>query len=298
MQTLFKKLLLFLLALSLVGCSGIVSDNQNDKQDVTEGIQLSSLPEFDGKTPFVELNNNIPSFDEKEKGSKEVFEVYPELDRLGRCQRVYANLHVSNMPTEDRGSIGMIKPTGWVTSKYDFVDGKYLYNRCHLIGFQLAGENANDRNLITGTRYLNIDGMLPFENKVASYLKESGNHVLYRVTPVFQGDELVARGVQIEAYSVEDNGAGIHFNVYCYNNQPGVIIDYMTGANHLDENKSQKESQEELQTYVINMKSKKFHTADCPNADKITDENKRIENIMKEELIAEGYEAAKCCIDK
>lgn len=152
---------------------------------------------------------------------------------MGRCGVAFANICIDIMPTEERGEIGMIKPSGWHTVKYDVVDGKYLYNRCHLIGYQLAGENANPKNLITGTRYLNVEGMLPFENEVADYVKESNNHVLYRVTPIFESDNLVASGVQMEAYSVEDNGEGICFNVFCYNVQPGIVIDYATGESYL-----------------------------------------------------------------
>lgn len=157
------------------------------------------------------------------------YEVYSPLDALGRCGAASACVGVDLMPTEERGSIGQVKPSGWQTVKYDCVDGKYLYNRCHLIGYQLAGENANKQNLITGTRYMNVEGMLPFENMVDSYVEETENHVLYRVTPVFEGENLVASGVQIEAFSVEDEGEGLCFNVYIYNVQPGVVIDYATG---------------------------------------------------------------------
>ena len=159
-----------------------------------------------------------------------VFETYSSLDDLGRCGVAFANICPELMPTEPRGEIGSVQPTGWHTVRYDdLIDGMYLYNRCHLIGYQLAGENANERNLITGTRFLNVEGMLPFENMVADYVEETGNHVLYRVTPDFQGDELVARGVQMEAYSIEDDGAGVCFNIYAYNIQPGIEIDYLTG---------------------------------------------------------------------
>ena len=161
------------------------------------------------------------------------FEKYDNLDYLGRATKAFANISIDLMPTEKRGNIGMVKPSGWNTVKYDVVDGKYLYNRCHLIGFQLAGENANKKNLITGTRYLNVDGMLPFEDEVADYVKDTDHHVLYRVTPVFKGDNLVAEGVEMEAYSVEDKGKGICFHVFVYNVQPGVTIDYATGKSRL-----------------------------------------------------------------
>ena len=194
---------------------------------------LEDVPEFSGE-PYAILRNNEPPFSSADV-TVEAYEYYSQLDHLGRCGYVMACIGQELMPTEERGSIGQVKPSGWQTVKYDFVDGKYLYNRCHLIGYQLSGENANCQNLITGTRYLNVEGMLPFENMVADYVKETGNHVLYRVTPVFVGNELVARGVVLEAWSVEDGGAGICFHVYCYNNQPGVVIDYATGLSRLED---------------------------------------------------------------
>ena len=197
-------------------------------------ITLDTLPEYSG-SPYVELEGNIPAFAEAELTAT-AYEVYSPLDLLGRCGEAKACIGRELMPTEERGAIGMVKPSGWQTVRYDDrIDGKYLYNRCHLIGYQLAGENANEMNLITGTRYLNVEGMLPFENLVADYVRETGNHVLYRVTPVFRNVELVARGVQLEAYSVEDNGAGVCFNVYCYNIQPGVEIEYLTGTSRAEE---------------------------------------------------------------
>lgn len=192
-----------------------------------EAFANEAIPEYSGN-PYVELNGNVPYFTDEEL-STTAFELYSELDSLGRCGACYANICKEIMPTEERGSIGMMKPTGWHTVKYDCITDRYLYNRCHLIGYQLAGENANEKNLITGTRYLNVDGMLPFENEVADYVDETDNHVLYRVTPVFSDDNLVASGVIIEAKSVEDKGAGVQFNVYCYNVQPGISIDYIDG---------------------------------------------------------------------
>ena len=191
-------------------------------------VNLNSIPEFSGKS-YVAVNGNTPGLSEKDRTAK-YFEKYTPLDSMGRCGVAFACLGRETMSTEDRGAIGSVKPSGWHTVKYDNIDGKYLYNRCHLIGFQLSGENANTQNLITGTRYMNVEGMLPFENMVADYINETGNHVLYRVTPIFKGTDLVCRGVQIEAYSVEDEGDGILFNVFCYNNQPGISIDYATGA--------------------------------------------------------------------
>ena len=198
-------------------------------------FDLSSIPEYTD-TPFVYINNNIPDFTEEDY-KKGVFEEYSELDGLGRCGVAFANICKEIMPTEQRGEIGMVKPSGWKLAKYDNIDGKYLYNRCHLIGYQLAGENANKNNLITGTRYLNVQGMLPFENEVANYIKNQNSnenkHILYRVTPIFENSNLVASGVQMEAYSVEDNGQGVCFNVYVYNVQPGIEINYANGESSL-----------------------------------------------------------------
>ena len=193
----------------------------------TPNFDLTNIPDF-SDTPYVEVNGNVPYFTQDDM-TTDSYETYSPLDALGRCGVVMSCIGQDLMPTEERGSIGQVKPSGWQTVKYDFVNGKYLYNRCHLIGFQLTGENANTCNLITGTRYMNVEGMLPFENMVADYIKETNNHVLYRVTPIFQDNELVARGVLIEAKSVEDDGDGILFCVYVYNNQPGVEIDYLTG---------------------------------------------------------------------
>ena len=204
----------------------------NSHQRNVKSLDIPGIPPYQG-TPFVAINNNHPDFSPSDF-SEESFEEYSELDSLGRCGPALANVGRDIMPTEKRGPIGQIKPSGWHTVKYDIIDKKYLYNRCHLIGYQLTGENANPQNLITGTRYLNVEGMLPFENRVAEYVKRTGNHVLYRVTPIFRNDNLLADGVQIEAMSVEDKGRGISFNVFCYNVQPGITIDYSTGHSRLD----------------------------------------------------------------
>ena len=190
---------------------------------------LASRPEYDS-SPYVILNNDKPEFTEEELNSEE-FESYSDLDSLGRCGVAMANIGLNLMPDadEERESISSVEPTGWINKEYDIVDGGYLYNRCHLIGYQLTAENANEKNLITGTRYMNTEGMLPFENEIAEYIKETRNHVLYRVTPIFEDDNLVASGVQLEAQSIEDDGEGVCFNVYCYNVQPGIIINYATG---------------------------------------------------------------------
>ena len=214
--------IVFVLSLLLSGCALPMPSSSM--------VSMDELPAY-SDSAYVEIDGNQPSLTDADKQETEAFEEYSDLDYLGRCGTAYANVGQELMPAdgEKRGSIGQVKPTGWHTVKYDCVDGKYLYNRCHLIGWQLTAENANKQNLITGTRYLNIEGMLPFENMVADYVKETGNHVLYRVTPVFEGSNLVASGVQMEAWSVEDDGEGICFNVYCYNVQPGVEIDYASG---------------------------------------------------------------------
>ena len=208
------------------------SDQTVSTDSSSYSTDISDLPVYSGE-PYVPINDNIPAFSDSDFTTTS-FEHYSELDSLGRCGVAFANVGQDLMPTEERGSIGQVKPTGWHTVKYSHVDGQYLFNRCHLIGWQLTAENANKQNLITGTRYLNIEGMLPFENMVADYVKETGNHVLYRVTPVFEGSNLVASGVQMEAWSVEDDGEGICFNVYCYNVQPGVEFDYASGESQAE----------------------------------------------------------------
>ena len=203
----------------------IIQETVSTSQTISYDIE--QIPEYNGKY-YVIINNNEPNFTDEEKTTTS-FEQYSNLDSLGRCGVAYANIGIDLMPTEKRGSIGMIKPSGWHTVKYDNIDGKYLYNRCHLIGYQLTGENANEKNLITCTRYMNTVGMLEFENKVANFIKETNSHVLYRVTPIFNGEDLLARGVQMEALSVEDNGKGIKFNVFVYNVQDGININYSNG---------------------------------------------------------------------
>ena len=215
------------------------NNNPSERKEMSQAdssvnpVDLNQIPDFDGETTFVAINNNVPTFtdEEKAKARSGSFEYYSELDSLGRVGIAHANLGKETMPPkgEKRGPIGHVKPSGWQSLKFDNVDGKYLYNRSHLIGWQLSAENDNEKNLATGTRFFNVDGMLPFENLVADYIKNTGNHVLYRVTPIFVGDELVMRGLQMEAYSVEDDGAGVSYNVYVYNAQPGIYIDYLTG---------------------------------------------------------------------
>lgn len=259
-----------------------------------------TVPVYSGE-PYTELNGNIPYFTDREK-TEDVFEHYSDLDTLGRCGTAYANICKELMPTEKRGEIGMIKPTGWHTVRYDdIISDKYLYNRCHLIGFQLAGENANEKNLVTGTRYMNVDGMLLFENMIADYVKETDNHVLYRVTPIFVGDDLVCRGVEMEAYSVEDNGEGTSFHVFVYNIQPGIEIDYATGdswvANSMADivDDTEEHAQYATTLYVINAKTRKFHFPDCDSVGKISKQNKKERETDRAELIAEGYTPCGSC---
>lgn len=265
-------------------------------EDVAYAATLDEIPAFDGKQPYVVLNDNQPAFADSDM-TAESYEYYSQLDELGRCGVVMACVGIDIMPTEERGEIGMIKPTGWHTVKYDNVDGKYLYNRCHLIGYQLTGENANIQNLITGTRYLNIDGMLPFENVIAEYVRETGNHVLYRVTPIFIGNNLLASGVQMEAMSVEDGGDTICFNVYAYNAHPDIIIDYASGKSYLSDSIANKDSSEVNTTYIINKNSKKFHKSDCASIKDTKSHNKKETDKSYDELINMGYSPCKSCFN-
>jgi DNA-entry nuclease len=286
----------------------------------TTAFDLSSVPAYSG-TPYATVNNNTPYFTDAEIAAAATsYEYYSPLDSLGRCGVTVASIGKDLMPTEERGSIGMVKPTGWHTVKYDCVDGKYLYNRCHLIGYQLSGENANTSNLITGTRYMNVDGQLPFENMVADYVKETSNHVLYRVTPIFEGNNLVATGVLMEAMSIEDAGAGILFNVFCYNVQPGVGIDYATGDSWLEDSSggtneattpavtqpetTQPATQQPTETsqptatsadYILNTNTKKFHYPSCSSVGQMSDKNKKEYTGSRDDLISQGYSPCGRC---
>ena len=288
----------------------------------TSAFSLREIPAYSG-TPYTEVNGNQPYFTEEELTTQS-FETYSELDSLGRCGVAYANVGQDLMPTEPRGEIGAVKPTGWHLVKYDNVDGKYLYNRCHLIAYMLAAENANPQNLITGTRYLNVQGMLPFETKVCDYVKNTGNHVLYRVTPIFDGDNLLADGVLMEAYSVEDVGEGIQFCVFAYNVQPGIGIDYATGDNWAEGSGTyqstvasvaeetpapQPETDTAVQitpelsapqetqqtTYVLNTNTMKFHYPTCSSVDDMKEKNKQIYTGSRDEVINMGYVPCKRC---
>lgn len=290
--------------------AAVVSTEQHVAATVTVGnssFDLSSVPSYSGQ-PYIAVNDNQPYFNASDLTANS-FETYSNLDSLGRCGTAYASVGQDLMPTEERGNIGQVKPTGWHTIKYDNVDGKYLYNRCHLIGYQLTAENANEKNLITGTRYLNVTGMLPFENMVADYVKETGNHVLYRVTPVFEGNNLLASGVLMEAESVEDQGAGILYCVYVYNVQPGISIDYATGDSTASQG-TQSETAQAVQTqassvqsgaqsstenYILNTNTKKFHRPTCSSVKKMNESNKKSSSESRDALIKEGYEPCKIC---
>ena len=296
---LVKKVILIIINLILVvtlsGCSTVKSEpagtnNTNDKtQLITENI-----PDYTDKI-YVEINGNKAEFSDEDKKRTDAFELYTDLDKLGRCGVAYANICKELMPTEKRGSIGMIKPSGWQLAKYDSVDGKYLYNRSHLIGFQLAGENANEKNLITGTRYFNVLGMLPFENEVAEYVKETNNHVLYRVTPVFKDTELVARGVKIEAYSVEDSGEGVEFNVFVYNVQPDIAINYQdgtsSGSGQIVDGVVKDNEEHDSEALIGNKNTKVYHDNDCGSLPK---EDNRIYFDSAGEAENAGYRAHAC----
>lgn len=284
---------IILVAASVTACTLLRSSVKENETTVPSGTQTDE--------PYIKVNGNVPRFSDEEKKTAAAFENYSDLDALGRCGVAFACVGKETMPTEERGPIGSIKPSGWHSVKYDFVDGKYLYNRCHLIGYQLTAENANEKNLITGTRYLNTKGMLPFENMVADYVKETGNHVLYRVTPVFEGKNLVASGVYMEAYSVEDDGDGICFYVYVFNRQPGVKIDYLTGDSVADgtvesaSGETTSAEKEETKTYVLNVSNGKFHLPDCDSVKKMKEENKQIMKCKRSELINAGYSPCGSC---
>lgn len=318
LRGLTKTLLLFSVFSTLVGCgevgatvSGSVSTPvsghevaeavaESAPSEAAGEIDIADIPECSG-SPYVEVSGNVPSFTDADLSSPA--ETYTPLDSLGRCGSAMAIVSRETMPTEERGSIGMVKPSGWHTVRYDdLISDRYLYNRCHLIGYQLTAENANERNLITGTRYLNVEGMLPFENEVADYVESTGNRVLYRVTPIFVGDELVARGVQMEAESVEDGGTGVSFNVFCHNVQPGIQIDYQTGqsrrsqdAGPTGESSSIQPSADQVM-YVLNVNSGKFHLPDCPSVSKMSDRNKREVTSTIDQMVSEGYTPCANCI--
>ena len=285
-----------MLVLLVTGCEIDFNGTNYDGPDGSLSSQVDpqtwydSIPEYRG-TPYIEVNQDVPFFTEEEKENTDAFEEYSDLDSLGRCGIAYANICEELMPTEEReSSLSSVTPSGWHQNQYD---GEYLLNRCHLIGYQLAGENANEENLITGTRYFNVDGMLPFEDTVADYIDDNpANHVLYRVTPVYDGeDDLMASGVLMEAWSVEDNGYGCQFCVYVYNVQPGVVIDYTTGENWAEGSKTD----EEGGTYILNTNTKKFHLPSCSNANRISDKNREEYSGNREVLIDDGYEPSGCC---
>ncbi|MBE6711964.1 MAG: hypothetical protein E7580_00425 [Ruminococcaceae bacterium] len=296
----FISLFALCLALLLVSCTVPAEDTASAKNNplsdplisAPKVESLASVPAFDSSCAFVIIGDNSPTFTQEEITEKS-FEAYSSLDALGRCGTAFACIGKDLMPTEERGSIGQVKPSGWQTVKYDIVDGKYLYNRCHLIGFQLTGENANERNLITGTRYMNVEGMLPFENMVADYIRETGNHVMYRVTPVYTGENLLCDGVLMEAYSVEDKGEGIAFFVYCYNAQPGIEIDYTNGDSKLSAEKNS--SNGEKGKFVLNVNTKKIHKPDCSSVKDMSSKNRQDYEGSLDPILAQGFEKCKSC---
>ena len=297
--------------------------NSQASEQNNSSFSLANVPAYSGKA-YVAINNNEPFFTQADYTTQS-FERYSELDALGRCGVAFANVGQDIMPTEDRSNIGNITPSGWNNINYgDLVDGGYLYNRCHLIGFQLTAENANEKNLITGTRYLNIEGMLPFENMIADYVKETANHVLYRVTPIFDGDNLLASGVLMEGYSVEDNGKGISFCVFCYNEQPGIVIDYATGESYAEGTSEESkedisspstnqsvnttptpepttptvtptEQQPQTADYILNINTHKFHYPDCSSVKSMNESNKEYFRGSRDEIIARGYASCGRC---
>ena len=319
-------------SLDSASCKGDTVPSQSDAPSASQGQQtessapteittassfsLSDVPAYSGKA-YTSVNGNVPYFTAAELTTTS-FETYSDLDTLGRCGVTYACIGQDLMPTKERGSIGMVKPTGWHTVRYDdLVDGKYLYNRCHLIGYQLTGENANTKNLITGTRYLNIEGMLPFENMVADYIQETNNHVLYRVTPIFEGNNLLANGVLMEGYSVEDKGAGVSYCVFAYNVQPGIEIDYATGESKLADGAQHEEQKTATVTptpspepekqepvtgseasqaeYILNTNTKKFHYPTCSSVNDMKEKNKQEFFGTRDEAISNGYSPCGRC---
>lgn len=289
--------ILLYVSLMLTGC-GQEGDYQEAslKEEMAQAesvAEVSEVPDYSGD-PYVTINDNVPEFTEADM-TTEAFEEYSELDELGRCGTAYANIGEEIMPTEERGAIGMVKPSGWHTVKYDCIADRYLYNRCHLIGYQLSGENANEENLITGTRYMNVEGMLPFENLVAEYVEDTGNHVLYRVTPIFEDDNLVADGVQMEAMSVEDDGEGVEFNVFCYNIQPYIEINYATGESSEADMPQDTSDESKETTYIVNTNTRKFHRTDCSSVADMKAKNRQEFTGTREELGAQGYEPCGRC---
>lgn len=310
----FATFLVALLALfSLAGC------DTPQASPTPNWLDPAAVPAYAGD-PSVELNDNAPVFDEADR-QRSTFEEYAPLDEWGRCGAAYAMVGRETMPTTPREPIGDVRPSGWQHDAYAWVDQRFLFNRCHLIGWQLTAENANERNLITGTRSMNTLGMLPYENEVASYVRRTGNHVLYRVTPVFGNGDLVASGVLMEAESVEDGGAGVCFCVWCYNVEPGVVIDYRTGESHADgtigpqrdasdgsvssgPNRAARaftipddacRVEESQADYVLNVHTGKFHLPDCPSVADMREENRFAFGGTREQLVELGFSPCGYC---
>ena len=325
-----RKVICLILAVAITFCLGACTFDNTETVYELSASSVETLPKFNGMA-YVKVNDNVPGFS-KDEITTQSFEKYSSLDYLGRCGTAIACVGKDIMPTEERGEIGMVKPTGWHTVKYEVVDGNYLYNRCHLIGFQLTGENANEKNLVTGTRFLNIEGMLPFENMIADYVRETGNHVMYRVTPIFRGVNLLCDGVQMEGYSVEDKGEGICFNVFAYNAQPQVEINYLTGEsalissmlsdgenfgnvsysseittnqnydtysqpqNNISSSTSKNDETAKSVTYILNKNSKKIHLETCTHAKRMKEENREEYKGKIDKYVDKGYALCQTCM--
>lgn len=288
----------FLTASTITGCTAPQSaehqTHQTPIQTTADEINFSTVPDYT-EEPIYVYNNNQPLFT-KQEITDDAYESYSDLDELGRVGTATACLGPETLPTENREDISSVAPSGWINHSYDIVDGGYLYNRCHMIGFQLSGENDNKENLFTGTRYMNVDGMLPYENQTKEYIDETDNHVMYRVTPDFEDDNLVCDGVLMEAYSVEDNGSGLSFCIYVYNVQPGITIDYTTGENYTSNTtQTSNTSNTKNTTYILNTNSKIIHIPSCNSVAKMAEHNKKEYTGSYEALIKEGYHPCQNC---
>ena len=292
-----KKILAFILCVGFASGANYYLDYSQDVSPIVSSYTASSLPDYKGKL-VIDLQDNQPKFTQEQLDMDQGEIIFQELDELGRVQSVIGMISYENLPSqnEERESIGMVKPSGWQVARYDdLIEDHYLYNRCHLIAWSLSGENANEKNLITGTHALNHEGMLPYEQEILSYIRKTHKPVLYQVAPIYKGEELVCRGVEMQAYSIEDNGRSICFHVFCFNVQPGIEIDYATGESHREGVQNQREVN---QMYVVNIRTKKFHDPSCENAKTISKENRKEIVSTKSLLDQEGYEGAGCCINQ
>ncbi len=304
MKKIIKILILVFAAVLLAACTVKENTEENQKEETETIIENTAVPLYDPAVfdydliplfhgePYVEVNDNHP-YSVKD----DTFEYIrvSSLDELGRCGDAEAIIGPDTLPADERGSIGTVKPSGWHTVRYDdLIEGKYLYNRCHLIAYEISGINADEENLVTGTRYMNVTGMLPFENQIVSYVRRTGNHVYYHATPIFIDDELVCRGILLEASSIEDDD--FEFCVFCYNVQPGIAIDYQTGDSEIEEEQTILRSIPSLeQDYVLNTNTKKFHYPECDSVKAMKEKNKQYTEATREELIERGYDPCAVC---